>query len=319
MLLLGFVLFGTQGFVSFFERSDDKREPFVESRRLLLGGSISSPTARPDAVAGSNSNSNGGGGSHSTSAGYLKDEFEVVTSACVLPSEETVVMLCKSNRVLSLPMTGVDLVAATAVDTASIGFGSIASKTPSAAFSISTSPLTDLFHGGGHQSKIVGLDIAVQRPIAMTISADSSARVWNFETFKCELVHDFRADDQPLALSVLYTGMQVLISFKDRVRLYNILHDKLRVYRETSLKSCKEIKFSNGGQLWAGASTLSVMVYDTKSFHQLLCLQGHMMTVRRISWAPGDQMLFSAGQDGNVYGWSLQSDARLDVSTSANR
>ncbi len=37
---IGFILFGVNGFVSFFERSDDKREPFIESRRLLLGGSL---------------------------------------------------------------------------------------------------------------------------------------------------------------------------------------------------------------------------------------------------------------------------------------
>lgn len=34
----GFVLFGLHGMVSLFERTEDKREPFVEARRLLLGG-----------------------------------------------------------------------------------------------------------------------------------------------------------------------------------------------------------------------------------------------------------------------------------------
>lgn len=37
---------------------------------------------------------------------HLKDEFELVMAATVLPSEENVVMLCKSNRILTMPLTG---------------------------------------------------------------------------------------------------------------------------------------------------------------------------------------------------------------------
>eukprot|EP00604_Paraphysomonas_vestita_P002218 CAMPEP_0174819286 /NCGR_PEP_ID=MMETSP1107-20130205/2415_1 /TAXON_ID=36770 /ORGANISM="Paraphysomonas vestita, Strain GFlagA" /LENGTH=263 /DNA_ID=CAMNT_0016032481 /DNA_START=1392 /DNA_END=2184 /DNA_ORIENTATION=+ len=43
------------------------------------------------------------------------------------------------------------------------------------------------------------------------------------------------------------------------------------------------------------------------------------MAVRRIAWGPGDHYLFSAGADGNVYGWSLEHDHRIDVVASSNR
>lgn len=95
--------------------------------------------------------------------------------------------------------------------------------------------------------------------------------------------------------------------------------DKLRYCKETILKNCKCLKFSNGGQYWAAASAVNVCVYETKSFQQLMNFQGHMMTVVRLCWAPGDQVLFSAGMDGNVYGWPIAKEGRLDIIAASNR
>jgi len=119
--------------------------------------------------------------------------------------------------------------------------------------------------------------------------------------------------------SFFYSGFQALVSFKDRIRLYNVMMDKLRYCKETILKNCKCLNFSNGGQYWAAASAVNVCVYETKSFQQLMNFQGHMMTVVRMCWAPGDQVLFSAGMDGNVYGWPIAKEGRLDIVAASNR
>jgi WD40 repeat protein len=95
--------------------------------------------------------------------------------------------------------------------------------------------------------------------------------------------------------------------------------NKLKSCKETVLKNCKCLKFSNGSQYWAAASAINVVVYDSKSFQQLMTFQGHMMSVMKISWAPGDQVLFSAGLDGNVYGWPVAKEGRLDVIAASNR
>ena len=44
-----------------------------------------------------------------------------------------------------------------------------------------------------------------------------------------------------------------------------------------------------------------------------------MMPIKRIVWAPGDQVVFTAGMDGNVYGWPIAKDARIDVLSANNR
>ena len=135
---------------------------------------------------------------------------------------------------------------------------------------------------------------------------------------KCEMTHYFELDE-PISVAFHPNGFQVLVSFKDRVRLYNVLMDKLRQCKETILKNSRCLKFSNGSQYWAAATAVSVCIYDTKSFQKLITYQGHMMQVIRLSWAPGDQVLFSAGMDGNVYGWPIAKDGRMDIIAASNR
>jgi len=165
---------------------------------------------------------------------------------------------------------------------------------------------------GFHLQPILCGDIARGRPLLATISADQSCRVWNYETLKCELIHYFRGDE-PLTLAMHPSGFQLLVSFKDRVRLFNILVDRLQGYQEVILKNCKEAKFSNGGQYFAAVSSINVNVYETTSGLQVASFQGHTMTVRRLCWAPGDQVIFSAGMDGNIYGWPVAQEGRLDI------
>ena len=49
--------------------------------------------------------------------------------------------------------------------------------------------------------------------MVVTVAQDHTARVWNYETQKCELVHSFR-NDEPLAVAVHPTGFRILVSFK---------------------------------------------------------------------------------------------------------
>lgn len=77
------------------------------------------------------------------------------------------------------------------------------------------------------------------------------------------------------------------------MRLYHVLLDRFKEYKEATVKNCKALKYSNGCQYWAGASGMTVVIYDSSSFTQLMAFQGHMMAIRRLVWAPGDQVLRS--------------------------
>jgi WD40 repeat protein len=279
--LKGFVLVGNYGHVSFFERTDDKREPYIEVRHLILG-----------------------------------EEFPLV-GVCVLPSEHNVVVMSDSGRLLSMPVE-------MTIEVAS------ADKLPSGKDDSSMTSLTekerlvgygaaDVTHGGVHLGSITCACMATERSILVTLCVeDNTCRVWNYETRKCEVVHHF-GSDEPISIAVHPNGLFMVVSFKDRVRGYNIAMSSLKPYKEVIQKGCKEIAFSRGGMYIACASGINLVVFETTTFKQVMNFQGHMMPIKRIAWAPGDMVIFSASIDGTIFGWPVSRDGRIDVMPSNPR
>ena len=279
----GFVIAGNYGHISFYERTDDKREPYIEVRHLILG-----------------------------------QDFPLV-GVCMLPSEHNIVVITDIGRLLSIPVEMA--IEATAVG----GKGVHGDEEASSVASISEGErlvgygAADVTHGGVHSGGITCASMAIERSIIVTLcTEDNTARVWNYETQKCEVVHYF-GSDEPLSLAVHSSGFSMIVSFKDRVRGYNIGMASLKPYREVIQKGCKEIMYSHGGTYFACASGINLVVFNTSTFKQVMNFQGHMMPIKRIAWAPGDLVLFSASVDGTVYGWPTARDGRIDVVASNPR
>ena len=230
----GFVVLGDRGFISFFEKTEDKRTAYQETLSLRIG-----------------------------------DEENIV-SGTLLPTEDRLIVYSdRTARLINIPLSSLNL-------------------KQKAVQHPSQMPI-DLTLNGFHAEHIVAADIALQRPLLVTISVDCTARVWNYINRKCEVVEQFGSED-PRAVAVHTNGFQVLISFKDVVRLYNILRNNLKAYRETVLRSCQDLKFSSGCQFWAAASGLSVLVFETRTFSHLMSFPGHLNPINKIVWAPGDQV-----------------------------
>jgi WD40 repeat protein len=280
-----FMIVGLFGLVCTYERTDDKHEPYIEARRISLG------------------------------------DVHII-GATVPPTEEKMVIVTKTGRMLSVSLDmSVEQLKMSAGMADEDGNASLDDDSNTAISKIGKDDLAgvcDLTLGGFHCQPILAADMAYERALMVTISADSTCRLWNYLTMRCELVHHFRGDE-PIAVTIHANGFQLLVSFKDRIRMYNVLMDKLKMAKETILKNCKCMKFSNGSQYFAAASAINIVIYDTKSFTQLQTFQGHMMTVVRLVWAVGDQVVFSAGMDGNIYGWPIAKDGRIDVIAASNR
>lgn len=43
------------------------------------------------------------------------------------------------------------------------------------------------------------------------------------------------------------------------------------------------------------------------------------MSIKRVVWVPGDEVIISAGTDGNVYGWPISRENRIDIISANNR
>ena len=64
------------------------------------------------------------------------------------------------------------------------------------------------------------------------------------------------------------SGQHLVVGFRDRVRVLNVMEHSLECYRELAYKSASEIVFSHGGQYFAIANVNIVNVFH---FYTMEC------------------------------------------------
>jgi len=172
-----------------------------------------------------------------------------------------------------------------------------------------------VFCGGFHSGKVRHMDLAVQKPLLATCSdEDSTLRIWNYTSMTCELAKklyiiekeglDPRTEPvtKPLqSLAFHPSGFYLAIGFMDKLRLFHLLSDELRFFREVSASRCTLLKFSNEGHMLAAVSGQNIMIYQsyTLEFLQVVC--AHTSVIQEISWSRLDQKLYSVGADGAIF------------------
>ena len=200
------------------------------------------------------------------------------------PSENTVGIALKNNDIGSCSLTSV--------------------------YQLSLDVPVSIFCYGFHFGTITGLDIAAHRPLIATCSqTDSTVRIWNYLTHKCELakkmyvvgetVGEMNAR-QLLSLAFHPNGYLLALGFTDKVRVFHVLYDELRLFKDVLVKSVTCMRFSNGGHLLALVSQKTVHVYSAVTFEPLQVLKHHSSQVLDIAWNLSDSRFASVGQDGKL-------------------
>merc|ERR1719223_1555700 len=90
----------------------------------------------------------------------------------------------------------------------------------------------------------------------------------------------------------------------------NLLMEELRHYKELPIKSCKECRFSHGGQFFAAVNSNTISVYKTYTCESVCNLRGHQAKVRSVCWTDDDTRLVSAGTDGAAYEYDILKEGR---------
>lgn len=175
-----------------------------------------------------------------------------------------------------------------------------------------------ILYSGFHSGMINSMDIALQRPLLATCSQhDSSIRIWNYSSMKCEMLFKLfdteTQDDNEAARSLLSvafhpSGYYLAAGFVDKIRVFHILYNEMRPFREISIKQVSALKFSHGGHLLACASGKVVYIYSAYSLEQVEILKNHANTVTDLAWGQRDLTLTTVGSDGGVYEYPIIAD-----------
>mmetsp|Transcript_17647 Transcript_17647/g.61722 ORF Transcript_17647/g.61722 Transcript_17647/m.61722 type:complete len:1397 (+) Transcript_17647:90-4280(+) len=161
----------------------------------------------------------------------------------------------------------------------------------------------NLLCGGFHSGPISCIDVAVQRPIvASACRKDSSVRIWNYTTKRCELKWTFQGEE-PTCVGIHPIGYLVAVGFSDKMRVMQILVDELKPYREVHLRSVRTLRFSNGGHLLAVAHSKSVTVFGIRTMAKVAKLQ-HSQQVVSLCFHSEDKTLTTCSEDGSLVEWN---------------
>ena len=197
---------GTCGYFAVYEQTDDQKDPFLPIRAFETG------------------------------------EHDQVTTVAISPLGETVCSFVQpSNQLMMFPLAHIDMIEQQPqAGAVAGGTGSNSSGTMIAAnegTNNSSSPFTTLRLNGFHAGAIVDLSVCFCRPIVATVGIDHTVRLWNYVTWECEISFS-TGQEEPTCVTLHPSGFHILVGFKERVRMYNILNTELK-----GKKSC--ILFAN--------------------------------------------------------------------------
>ena len=227
----------------------------------------------------------------------IKNNPTTITNMAVSPSEDTLLVSTQNHQIYTFSLSNTDIL-----------------KEDGMNFDL----LLSSFHspGKGGSAQISGIDTCIWKPLVVTCGLDCSVRVWNYQDKTLELMKIFEEEAHSVALHP--SGLYVVIGFTDKLRLCSILMDDMRVVRELNIKSCREVKFSNGGQYFAAVNNTTVHVYNTFTCELVSTMRGHNGKVRTLFWKAGDRSLCTAGMDGAVYVWNVTQGVKETEQVSAS-
>lgn len=178
-------------------------------------------------------------------------------------------------------------------------------------------PLTLSYHSGGINS----MDIAIRKPLIATCSNDKTIKIWNYEEKTLETMTT--CTDEPFSISIHPSGFHLVAGFSDKIWMMNIIpNNHIKMYYNIPFKSCKEIKYSNGGHFFAVVNGTSpnfqtIHVFNTYTGENTFTLKGHNARVRCLYWSKDDTVLVSAGADGMICVFTLGFNGEMNKVTTS--
>lgn len=87
-----------------------------------------------------------------------------------------------------------------------------------------------------HSGPITGLDVCTRKSLVVTVSDDRSIRIWNFNELILEVMKVF--DETPLTVAIHPSGFHLIVSFSEKITLYNLFEKDLNFFKDIHIKNC---------------------------------------------------------------------------------
>ena len=157
-----------------------------------------------------------------------------------------------------------------------------------------------------HRAEITGLDVCIRKELIATCSRDKTVSIWNYATKTHEISQSF--PEECLTVAFHPSGLHLLVALQDKIYMCNVLSKSIKDYKSIMIKGCNEIRFSNGGHLFACvAHEKQIHVFDFYTCHlpERMMFTGHNGRIMSIDWFHNDMGFTTCGVDGNIYFYNL--------------
>jgi WD40 repeat protein len=133
----------------------------------------------------------------------------------------------------------------------------------------------------------------------VTCSRDKTIRIWNYATKTLEITYP--VTEEALAVAFHPSGFHIVVALTDKILMMNVLSKTLNPFKSLQVKACREVRFSNGGHLFAAAVASNVQIYNfyTGEYPPYYVCKANSK-VRSIDWFD-DDMGFASGSYESVY------------------
>jgi hypothetical protein len=239
---------------------------------------------------------------------FKTGEHDHVSTIAISPLSETVCSFIKpSNQLIMFPLAHIDMIEQN---------GTPAKDSNSEEDTSMINPFTKLRLNGFHAGAILDLSTCFCCPIIATVGTDRTIRIWDYVTWEC-VISFHTPQEEPVCVTIHPSGFHLLVGFKERIRMYNILKGELKEYRSLPIKNCRQLRFSSGGNIFACAYGINLEIYNTNSFKLRKTLMGHIRPIRQMKWLDDGSTLYTVGMDGACLGWDASLGTRIDERTMA--
>jgi len=82
--------------------------------------------------------------------------------------------------------------------------------------------------------------------MVVTCGLDKTVRIWNYNDKTLEVHAVFNEEAYSVAFHP--SGFHIIVGFADKLKMMNVFANQIKHYKDITIKACREVQFSNGGQ-----------------------------------------------------------------------